>query len=803
MQGADHKQDDHKQDDHRAVDASIAPSSPVSWQPLLSSRAVDLPRMMSVAFTPMAPALRNELITEAYGDLAEAMADCLGATDATWCTFGQWASHAIGNYLGTVSVAPGRLIARAFGHGNRQVFADISRAHVAFLDTVGRAGRYGRDVDRAWEECVRRLTQTLVPVPGTDLSVGPAVTDLTGAATADHQLLVRGFRAYRNALMLNGASSPEDLAQRSRSILLGNALLAMHEQQLLDDTIAVGFRSWLRHLTTWWTPLASRYRWRQRPVYAWQLSMEHWWIHTATRHVISIALPDRVIKVGRPYRTNPSAIPVTARALDEDLRSLPLDQIGDDDLLDGIWALLEVDGRGARCWSGLDDRLPFILCFMANEQRDPSLWVDGSLRRPVPRRPIRFRLRRLEARIAAPPSRPLPTDAPMQAQLNALRTRPTHPVHGIADDHPLLGRTPLRSVHAIDFAAAPWNHLADEFERAAQRADVLLDPSTVTSARRLFQRWTTLMYMGLLFRSLPDSYAAAHGVKVLGSVSDLATNPVRRVGETAQFLHDLFVRDESWSSGNLRRQGPAYQSVRGVRTMHTLIARQLLEADWDVASHGQPLNQEDLLGTVLSFAVPPLELMERLGIDVPPADRDRYTRFWCGVGHLLGLPLPLLGHETDTGFEPLSYDQAVVLADAIRGHQQQRSLDGVRLGEALLEGVADGFPRALDWLAGGLFHAIGDPRASELLLLADGPGRVRSTLTATTLRGLLRFGPTRGLTRNLVEAVGQFWLRPFMAEGEGRPFRRPVSDKSQLGKRHAEPGARAVDRTLWPTGCAR
>lgn len=799
MQEADHQQPSA----HGTIEAPSAPSSPVAWQPLLSSRAVDMPRMMSVAFTPMAPALRNELITEAYGDLGSAMADCLGSTDATWCTFGQWASHSIGNYLGTVSVAPGRLIARAFGHGNRQVFADISRAHVAFLDTVGRASRYGRDVDQAWEECVRRLTQTLVPVPGTALSVGPAVTDLTGAATADRQLLVRGFRAYRNALALKGASSPDDLAQRSRLILLGNTLLAMHEQQLLDDTIAVGFRSWLRHLTTWWTPFASRYRWRQRTVRPWQLRVEHWWIHAATRHVISIALPQRVIKVGKPYPTNPHGVPVTPRALDPGLRSLPLDQIGDNDLLDGIWALLEVDGRAARCWSGLDDRLAFILCFMANEQRDPSLWVDGALCRPATRRPIRFRLRRLEARIAAPPSRPFTAEAPMQAQLDALRTRPTHRLTDVSDDHPLIGGTPLRSVHAIDFTAAPWNFLADEFEHAAQRADALLDPSTVASARGLFQRWTTVMYMGLLFRSLPDSYAAAHGVKVLGSVSDLATNPVRRVGETAQFLHDLFERDESWSSGTLDRQGPAYQSVRGVRTMHTLIARQLLGAGWDVASHGQPLNQEDLLGTVFSFAVPPLELMERLGIDVTPADRDRYIRFWCGVGHLLGLPLPLLGHETDTGFEPLSYDEAAVLADAIRSHQQQRSLDGVRLGEALLEGVADGFPRALDWLAGGLFHAIGDPRASELLLLAEGRGRVRSTLAATTLRGLLRFSPTRGLTRKLVEAVGTFWLGPFMAEGEGRPFRRAVSDKSQLAKRHAEPGGRTVDRTLWPTGCTR
>ena len=55
----------------------------------------------------------------------------------------------------------------------------------------------------------------------------------------------------------------------------------------------------------------------------------------------------------------------------------------------------------------------------------------------------------------------------------------------------------------------------------------------------------------------------------------------------------------------------------------------------------------------------------------------------------------------------------------------------------------------------------------------------------------------------MVEAVGEFWLSPFMAEGEGRPFRRAVTDKNQLAKRHAEPGGRAIDRTLWPTGCTR
>ena len=784
-----------------------APSRPVGWQPLLSSRSVDLPRMQSVAFTPMAPALRNELITEAYGDLAVAMAECLDSTDATWCIFGQWASHAIGGYLGANSLAPGRLIARAFGHGNRQVFADISRAHVTFLDTIGRAKRYGGDLDAAWERCVEGLSRSLVPIPGSPLAVGSTIvevqqlvsTNQAGAPRSarqsgpDRDVLIRAFQAYRTAA---GSTNP---VEKSESILLGNALLGVHEQRLLDDTIAVGFRSWLRHLLTFWTPLKSRYEWRNAAPRRWQLSVEHWWIHFATRWIIGIALPDRFVRVGRPDPPNPHAVSVESKALGETHRGCSISQVPDGDLLSGVWHEFGVDASAARCWSGLEERVAFILAFMANEQRTPGLWSGGALRRPPARRSVRFRLKRLEDRIKAPPPRVEIARRPLIADevLDGLRFAPSHTFETSVDEE-ALSVQPIRSVHSLAFGAAPWKAVDDDFGLRLTRACELLDEQTVRASRELFGRWTTVMYLGLLVRSLPDGYAAAHGVKVLAAISDLATNPVRRVGETAQFLRDLFERDESWSPEGMVIGGPAYESVRGVRLIHAIVARQLLIGGWDTESHGVPINQEDLLGTMLSFVVPPFEMMGELGIGIARPERDAYTRFWCAIGHLLGLPLALVTRQTGHGLRSLSYDEAAALAETIRSRQQQRSLDGVRMGEALLEGVSDGFPRALDWVAGGLFHAVGSARARELLLLVEGPGRLRARLLARATKGLLSFPPTRRPTRGIIQLAGRFWLRPFLDEGATRPFRRsrPSEKRPAIGRAN-------LDRAVWPTGCRR
>ncbi|KAG1648737.1 Baeyer-Villiger monooxygenase [Nymphon striatum] len=180
------------------------------WEPDLASRTVDRDRIRDIAFTPMGTRLRNELITRTYGDISDAFDELLGRDDVTWAGFGQWASNTVGGFLQLPIPGLGRIIGRAFADGNRDVFADIARAHVLFLETVGAAFRDGEDLDAAWTVCEELLKEQLFDPPGRPGGT-PDSFDDTWLSTVDPRLptrdetprnglLIVGMRAYYRAL---------------------------------------------------------------------------------------------------------------------------------------------------------------------------------------------------------------------------------------------------------------------------------------------------------------------------------------------------------------------------------------------------------------------------------------------------------------------------------------------------------------------------------------------------------------------------------------------------------------------------
>lgn len=770
----------------------------LEWDPDVASRECTVARVQSIAFSPMDRRLRNELITRSYYDLATEMATLVG-TDATWTTFGHWASHTIGSFLTLPVPFLGRIIARSFGYGNREVFADIGAAQALFLETVGKAAKDDSinlddpvDPDRtvrvqdAFVEFTACLRKVLVVPPGTEAAAGTPfwetveIADKHPEGQPRNHLLILGFQAYAKAIVA------DDDDERSKYLLMGNSLLALHEQRILALAISMGFRSWLRNLTRPWLMAGTQRKWLNTDPGSWRISLEDRWIRFATRHFVRVDVPWGPVPVGKPVPSGERPITVRSEKIAENnkanRRARMVEQLDADEFLHELHEEFVVDGRPASNWNILSDRMAYILALFAQHQRSDQWWNNGDPSQGLKVAPqwnkFDAKLAEQVERMKIDPSSNIrePSNSPMtDAELEKLRFEPSYP---------LL----QRSATQILMRRAVDQETRDEMERVATdvRARMvelrapggLLDPDTVQGARRLFERNETLVFVGLFLRSLPDAYAAARGVQVISEVSDLASDPMRRASETAQFIADLLIR-----SGQVDNEPYAMRSIVGVRFMHSVAAKHLQEEGWEEPILGVPVNQEDVLATALSFSVPVFEMLDVIGVPVDDEDRDAYVRFWLGIGHMLGAPL------TDV----TTYEEGLALALHIRSRQRARNLSGVRLTEGLMDGVGAGFARGTSWMAKGLMRVIGDPAIVDILMVDQGPGRSRSKIMA----GMLRFGfgnrVTRSFTRWAINNAGRKSLEPYFALGSGRPFRRPL----QQGEGTAKP-VTVIDRDYWP-----
>lgn len=764
------------------------------WVPDLDDRSTTAQRIDTIAFTPMPVRLRNELITQAYGDIAEAMGSVIGTDIATWSNLGVWASNSIGSWLALPVPVVGSAISRPFADGNRDVFADVGRAHVAFLDTVGSAHLAGQPVGPAWRECQRRLAGHQVEPPGNaagdNFELWDTLTpnDTRQRGRPGSRLLRLGFEAYARSLRLDGD-------ERAHAILLGNVLLAIHEQRLLSVAISVGFRSWVRTVTSFPHPLRSQHEWATRRPHDWHIALENRWIHTATRHLVGIDMPGTTVKVSRSVP--PGDTPVNFQPLDIDVATGLTAGASHVESLSQIYAAIDVTGEAVSCWNDQKQRMRYITALF-EQQQSSDRWFDpgGNVVRPDPWRRFERSAATQTAAMRAPipPSISTDTECPLSDDfLDELRAKPSHPQ---------LSGAALLTFEAIRDTEQRLQLMGEIETDSAQRLAAivgpggLLSPQVCRRSRTMYRQWNVMMLMGLLFRSLPHDYAAARGVKVLGAISSLGTDSLRRAGETAHFVRDLLMSDDGWESDTMVVGGDAMTSVVGVRCLHSIVSGHLIDAEWDSATNGVPVNQEDVLGTALSFAIPPFEMMAALGLTPSTEVRNAYTSFWLGIGHLLGAPIEALTTVDDDGNRvALTYEQGRAVTAAIRRRHHSRSLDGVRLTEALMTGVGDGFPRGFSWLATGMMRTLGDPAVNATLLAHLGPGRRRAAVISCFLRVGLRVRLTRRVTRWFVQTIGNRWLRPFLDAGVRRPYRSPA--------RHMRDGPQAgsSDIDVWPFGC--
>jgi hypothetical protein len=287
------------------------------------------------------------------------------------------------------------------------------------------------------------------------------------------------------------------------------------------------------------------------------------------------------------------------------------------------------------------------------------------------------------------------------------------------------------------------------------------EPEQIAIAQRLFTRTGWQVAMALFCSSLPQAYAAANGARVIAQTQAMTLHVKQRIFETAQFVFDVM------DAGALRPDGRGIRAIQKVRLMHAAVRHLLTAGGWDTRAFGVPINQEDLAGTLMTFAVATFDGLKRLGVAVTPDEGEAWLHAWNVVGHLLGVRGEML---------PANLADAEQLMEAIRDRQWAPSEHGPLLARPLVEMMQTYFPgKAFDGLPIALVRTLAGDHCADLLGLpaSDWTRTLISAGTAVDQLG----GDHHVGARLLAHAAHQLMEAIVQVEREGKQarFRIPVA----------------------------
>jgi len=181
-----------------------------------------------------------------------------------------------------------------------------------------------------------------------------------------------------------------------------------------------------------------------------------------------------------------------------------------------------------------------------------------------------------------------------------------------------------------------------------------------------FEKYTEPILTILGLYSLPYCYAGANGARVLIQSKKIVEQPKERLMETAKFVFDVCDRNA------FSLEGSGLVSILKVRLMHAAARYYAAKSITDET----PVNQEDMLGTLLSFSLLVLRGLRTLGVDSDENLNTAYFGLWNEIGYSMGIRKENL---------PTSIKSASLLERQIRRREFKRSEEGVILTASLLK----------------------------------------------------------------------------------------------------------------------
>ncbi|MEZ4777184.1 MAG: oxygenase MpaB family protein [Bacteroidia bacterium] len=232
----------------------------------------------------------------------------------------------------------------------------------------------------------------------------------------------------------------------------------------------------------------------------------------------------------------------------------------------------------------------------------------------------------------------------------------------------------------------PYEQLPEQtqdFFTAHHRLPVWADKEKIRLAEKVFLDHGPKFLVFLYYKSLPTVYSCKNGAPVLTQTGRLALDReglekfTRRIAETGQFLLDVMTK------GGLTDEGKGVNAILKVRLIHAAIRSFILLGEWDTATRGKPINQEDMAITLMTFSISMIDSMPKFGLDLGEKESEAFLHAWKVAGHLMGLEAELL---------PDSVEAGRYLHDKILSRQSGTSEDGLILTQALISFVAQAAP---------------------------------------------------------------------------------------------------------------
>ncbi len=214
------------------------------------------------------------------------------------------------------------------------------------------------------------------------------------------------------------------------------------------------------------------------------------------------------------------------------------------------------------------------------------------------------------------------------------------------------------------------------------------DQTLILQGQNVFREFGPEIFMLLNLKSLPMCYTCANGAQVLYDTGRLVEHHgridplVRRLMETAQMVINVL------QPGGLEPSGKGIITVQKVRLIHASI-RHFLKSQkynpigWDAQKLGEPINQEDLAGTLMSFSPLILSGLAQLNIKLSQEQTHAYSHCWQVFGHLIGLRDDLLSDDYETNW---------ALAIAILKNQAATSEAGKALTDSCISFIQHMIP---------------------------------------------------------------------------------------------------------------